>query len=146
MGFGRCEKCRKLLTGKYGGLRKAPEGTYPKEREDEVMGLCPHCEKGVVFYLSEMDNNEVLAGIKIAGELADLLNRFDYKPFHDGFFLGLTRQHRTLQESVGRLIVNTLHAYGELDDCQYDARNEAFVKLCRKLKPILDEDGCLPFI
>lgn len=55
-------------------------------------------------------------------------------------------EHRTLQQSVGRLIYAIIRA-GAMDyqDDRYDLRNEAFLKFCHEAEELVN-DNPLPFI
>ena len=57
----------------------------------------------------------------------------------------IARQHRTLQQSFTRLCVAWLRHLSKLNENQYDARNEASVKLAKKMLADVKDDG-LPFI
>lgn len=57
----------------------------------------------------------------------------------------INRQHRTLQQSFTRLCVAWLKHLASLNENQYDARNEASVKLAKKIMKNVEDDN-LPFI
>lgn len=57
------------------------------------------------------------------------------------------RTHRTLQQGIMRLFLETIREWAEAYDTgQYDARNEATVKLSRKIVDAIEGDDYLPFI
>ena len=80
--------------------------------------------------------------------LTDFVNRFDHD--HKEFAEELSRQHRTLQQGATRLFMDWMKSVYDKDIDRpetYDLRNEATVKLARKMFDTLDEsDFYLPCI
>jgi hypothetical protein len=59
-------------------------------------------------------------------------------------FVGaMLREHRTLQQSFTKLVVDWLVA---LSESNYDMRNEASVKLAQALVPVIEDMPGLPYI
>ncbi len=78
---------------------------------------------------------------KIVDQLFNEINNFSYEKHVKYFFDAITHQHRTLQQSFWRTIVEVAKKYAELDkDGWYDLRNEASVKMCAKLKKWFESD------
>lgn len=55
-------------------------------------------------------------------ELSRFVNNFNCD--NEGFVKEFMKDHRTLQQSVGRLFIQCLEAMAELEDHEVDARNE----------------------
>lgn len=104
------------------------------------------CEKCGVLVEPCQDyaNEAVLEGIELAGRMADASNGMG-RHLAQGFVAGLVCQHRTLQQRVGVIMVETLKHYASLKDGQYDARNEGLVKFARSIQQQID-DSYLPCI
>ena len=63
-----------------------------------------------------------------------------------GFMDVVTREHRTLQQVFGGLLIRAINSFAEMYRAgQYDARNEALCQLCDKLDKQI-EFKRLPFI
>ena len=63
-----------------------------------------------------------------------------------GFIDQMSREHRTLQQSFGHLLVAAILHFAEMHEKGwYDLRNEQLCKLCAELKPTVEE-AYLPFI
>ena len=56
----------------------------------------------------------------------------------------MANEHPTLQQSFMRMVVQFIEKMA--DKSYYDGRNEASVKLAKKLKPIIEENRGLPCI
>ena len=86
---------------------------------------------------------------ELARKLADLMGRY-FNTYSDRERADLlvkevSRQHRTLQQSIGKYIIAQIKAWAETE--HYDLRNEATVMLCRKIMENLkDEETHLPMI
>lgn len=68
-----------------------------------------------------------------AEALADFANgayREDYEAFAEKIVF---RTHRTLQQGIMRAFVAVIEKYATLNENQYDLRNEATVKLAKKM-------------
>ena len=81
--------------------------------------------------------------------LADYVNRFDHD--HKEFAEELSRQHRTLQQGATRLFMDWMKSVYDKDidstGQSHDLRNEATVKLARKMFDTLEaNDFYLPCI
>ena len=81
---------------------------------------------------------------KAAEALADAVNTMGWKP--EKFAMGMTVQHRTLQQEVMRTFVAMIHVMAS-DDYGYDDRNRGSHEAAKKMidSRILD-DIYLPFI
>lgn len=76
-----------------------------------------------------------------ANECLDFVNGgYNKQEFTDTMLTG----HRTLQQSFMRLIMNWLKALSEQE--YYDGRNEASVKLAKRIMDAVGDDYCLPYI
>ena len=79
---------------------------------------------------------------KVAEQVTNLVNNYscDYKEFAKYL---TTRTHRTLQQSVFRLITECITEWAKQEN--YDLRNEQTVKICKELVKVL-EDKYLPYV
>lgn len=84
---------------------------------------------------------------ELADAVADFVNGAD-KEDRDAFVEQIVyRTHRTLQQNVMKLIVPLIEKWAGLKESEYDLRNEATVKLARKLISTTDKyDRALPLI
>lgn len=83
---------------------------------------------------------------KMANEMADFVNSFS--PRNKEFIIAMCLQHRTLQQSFGRLVMEYIF-YMATQVKHTDPRNEATVKLCREILnnvPDFEYKKNLPFI
>ena len=96
--------------------------------------------------LSDYKEEAYDKGEKVAKDLSDALNSMTFdKEVIKGFVDGLTKQHRTLQQSSMRAIYSLIHQWAEMgDDGQYDLRNEGTVKFCQEIVEKCKNN--LPFI
>jgi len=79
-------------------------------------------------------------GVKAAKELANFVNGMGHSV--EDFVEQLTlREHRTLQQQAMALFLGCIEAWADKEDGRFDLRNEDTVKICRKIKARLDEDG-----
>jgi len=80
--------------------------------------------------------------------IEDYVNTFDHSHLRElGKKLASDRVHRTLQQNVMRAFLAFVEAQAAKDECHYDERNEATVKLCRKiLGSVSEDDRILPTI
>ena len=89
-------------------------------------------------------------GQKSGVELTASLNTMSYeKEVINGFVDAVTSQHRTIQQSSMRAIYALIMKWAEMEENnQYDLRNEATVKFCKKLKDTFNEENgiYLPFV
>ena len=103
--------------------------------------------------------NDMEAGRKLAREMMDFMNCCSGdREFMDGFLDELRRTHRTLQQAYGKVVIESVLAFAEMNDGNWtDARNEAICKLSAKLREVIRENNgsyvvegkeraCLPFI
>jgi hypothetical protein len=74
-----------------------------------------------------------MTGTELADALADFVNGGDKKDVEE-FVQQLTnRTHKTLQQGAMRLFVATIEKWASLNENQYDLRNEATVKLAKRI-------------
>lgn len=74
-----------------------------------------------------------LSGAEMAQMLDEFCNGSD-KPEQEQFVQQITtRTHRTLQQRIMGLFVKTIEAWAETKENWYDQRNEATIKLARKM-------------
>lgn len=74
-----------------------------------------------------------LAGDEMAQVLDEFVNGANENHIQD-FVAQVTKcTHRTLQQSIMRLFVATIEAWASLPESRYDLRNEATIKLCKKI-------------
>ncbi len=99
--------------------------------------------------MTDLDREQEDLGRKLAVQLADNTNVMGGEvAFIKGFLDGMDRQHRTLQQNVGRFIVAYLQhvkSAGDIGTSYYDLRNEGFVKFAQSIRTQLDE-AYLPFV
>lgn len=79
-------------------------------------------------------------------DLSDAVNgsRIDGETFADRI---TTREHRTLQQLIFGMIWRCIVKWAEHDkNGWYDARNEATVKLCRRIVDAVGEEQHFPYI
>lgn len=92
-------------------------------------------------YLEDRDATQ------LARDLTKFLNVMNDDSRFELLVSALGREHRTLQQKVTRLAVNWLESLAELPENRVDPRNEASVKLAKKLLDGTDKyDRCLPSI
>lgn len=97
-------------------------------------------------------------GREAARKIMDGVNCCSDREFLDGFLDELRRTHRTLQQGYGKIIIESILAFAEMNDGNWtDARNEAICSLSAKLREVIRENNgsyvvkgkeraCLPFI
>jgi hypothetical protein len=114
---------------------------------DNLAGACESGCEGLCFYLDDSYNEEAAQGVALARRVSDAVNRLGDDVLVQAFVLEMSRQHRTLQQGYGRLLVESIREFArmEKDGC-FDGRNEATVKLCKDLMPIIEKKGNLPLI
>lgn len=78
-----------------------------------------------------MTDQEVENARKVAQCLTDYVNPMG----HDNRLVAteLTYEHRTLQQQVFELMITCIDTWANLNENQYDGRNEATVKASRKI-------------
>ena len=91
-----------------------------------------------------------IEGKKIAKEFVNTLNSMTYeKDVARGFVEEVVNSHRTLQQSTMRAIYKLLEKWAEMKESgNFDARNEATVSFCSKVKEMAEKEnlGHFPFI
>jgi hypothetical protein len=87
-----------------------------------------------------------LTGAEMAMMLDEFCNAADSKEVTDFVQQITTRTHRTLQQRIMGLFVKTIEAWAETKENRYDQRNEATIKLARKMIAGSGDkyDRCLP--
>ena len=97
--------------------------------------------------LSDYKKEAYNKGEKVAKDLSNALNSMTFdKEVIKGFVDGLTKQHRTIQQSSMRAIYELIGRWAEMGRTgQYDLRNERTVKLCQEIVEKCKENN-LPFI
>jgi hypothetical protein len=81
----------------------------------------------------------------ITEELGNFANTFS--PDESGFIEGMSRQHRTLQQSITRLFIVWLRHLATLPEGRYDDRNKATVRFAKSvMQNVPEEDMWLPYI
>ena len=75
---------------------------------------------------------ERMTGTEVARAMTDALNVMgSEKEFAEAFVLEILKSHRTLQQAVGRVVVELIKKNAEEFDQGYcDLRNEAWLRLC----------------
>lgn len=74
---------------------------------------------------------------ELATNIANALNAFGFKG--KDFCEAMGREHRTLQQSFTRLCIDWLRYCGDLEEWQYDGRNEASVIVGKIVSEALNE-------
>lgn len=89
-----------------------------------------------------------LTGVEMAQMVDEFSNAAGEKEAADFVSQVTTRTHRTLQQRIMNLFVKTIEAWAETKENWYDARNEATIKLARKMIAATGDkyDRCLPLI
>jgi len=102
--------------------------------------------------------NDEDAGREAARKIMDGVNCCSDREFVEGFLDELRRTHRTLQQGYGKIVIESILAFAEMNDGNWtDARNEAICELSAKLREVIRESNgsyvvngkeraCLPFI
>jgi hypothetical protein len=102
--------------------------------------------------------NDMEEGRKIARQMMDAMNCCSDREVVDGFMDELRRTHRTLQQAYGKVVIESILTFAEMNDGNWtDARNEAICSLSAKLREVIRENNgsyvregkekaCLPFI
>lgn len=75
-------------------------------------------------------------------QVEKMVNDFGFK--EEELAKSMANDHPTLQQSFMRMVVQFIEKMA--DNPYYDDRNKASVELAKKLKPIIEENGCLPCI
>ena len=99
--------------------------------------------------MNEFEEKAREAGQNAANDLTKALNSMSYeKEVTEGFVTALTNTHRSLQQSTMRSIFSLLMRWAEDEEVgKFDARNEATVKFCSKIKKLAEgENVHFPFI
>lgn len=89
-----------------------------------------------------------LTGAEMAQMLDEFCNAFSHEKEMNDFVEQVTRRtHRTLQQRIMALFVKTIEAWAD-GKCGHDARNEATVKLARRIVEATGDkyDRFLPLI
>lgn len=82
---------------------------------------------------------------KFAEDCANGVNSLSFSP--KIFIEAMSRQHRTLQQNFTRVCFEWIKHMAEKQEGDYDGRNEASVKACKKILERVDEyDLSLPLI
>jgi hypothetical protein len=91
--------------------------------------------------------SNIPSGKELAEALTLFVNTFSAREKNLEFVKTLTREHRTLQQSVGRLIMGLIKEWSEMyERHEYDGRNEAICKLSYQIRCKFEDDMYLPFI
>ena len=89
-------------------------------------------------------------GTQVAKDLCSVLNNMTYEEdVIESFIEQLSREHRTLQQGFGRMLVAAIVHFDKMHSAgTYDLRNEATCQMCRALRERLEEGPLkyLPFI
>jgi hypothetical protein len=84
--------------------------------------------------------------VRVAREVAHLSNWSLQEDF-DVFAKALMSEHRTIQQSVFRLMARCVQEWATMhDDGMYDARNEATVTISKELWDRFLKDNGVPYI
>lgn len=75
---------------------------------------------------------------KLAEDIARAINSFGFG--YEEFCKAMTSEHRTLQQSFTRLCIYWLKTCAELEEYQYDGRNEASVMLGKIVMDALEQN------
>lgn len=90
-----------------------------------------------------MNNNE--KGKKMAMDFSDFVNSFSTDK--EGFVEEINRTHRTLQQSMFRIIIDLIKMWSDMyENKRYDLRNEKTCELCNKIYKEFEKDLYVPFI
>ncbi len=89
-----------------------------------------------------------LSGAELAMMVDEFVNCHDKEEMANFVAQVTTRTHRTLQQKIMGLFVKTIEAWAETKENWYDQRNEATIKLARKMIAATGDkyDRCLPLI
>ena len=87
--------------------------------------------------MEKINNGEEMAQV-----LADFVNNMSYQKSQFSEQV-IYRTHRTLQQSIMELFMNTIYEWSKLEEYSYDLRNEFTVKLAKKIIDHLTKDGSL---
>lgn len=83
---------------------------------------------------AQAERKQVEAGRAAYEAISNGLNNFNDGPWQRGFLEAVGRDHRTLQQGFGRLIVQVIEqAAKNFDEGRYDLRNEDWSRLCAKI-------------
>ena len=100
--------------------------------------------KGSMCELASKLNKDTTSPKGVVDILFNYFNSFASSN-HNKLIELMARQHRTLQQNFTRFCLSWLRYLASLNENQYDARNEASVKLAKKMVKEV-EDETLPFI
>ncbi len=82
-------------------------------------------------------------GAKLGEDLIDWVNGSDSKEEQGEFILAILNGHRTLQQNLMKVNLKLIEAWSK---STYDGRNEATVRMCKKIMTAIGEDKYLPLI
>ncbi len=74
-----------------------------------------------------------LSGTDMAMMLDEFANKADDSDVQEFVEQLISRTHRTLQQQIMNLFIASIEKWASLGTDQYDLRNEATVKLCKKI-------------
>jgi len=97
------------------------------------------------------NRKDIEKGKEIAKQFSDALNSFTPDNVVKGFVEGITRNHRTLQQSSMDAIMSVIREWAKMyDEKCFDLRNEATCKLCKSIVDMTERSeeplGHLPLI
>jgi len=95
--------------------------------------------------LNEWELNDKREAEEIVRKLSNFVNTMSRNPEH--FVNAVMREHRTLQQSMFGVFMACVSQWAVLsDEGQYDLRNEATVKMSKKIMSALDGECYVPLI
>ena len=97
--------------------------------------------------LSDYKKEAYNKGEKVAKDLSNALNSMTFdKEVIKGFVDGLTKQHRTIQQSSMRAIYELIGRWAKMgEEGQFDDRNQATVQFCQEIMEKCEKNS-FPFI
>jgi hypothetical protein len=88
---------------------------------------------------------EKITGFEMAEQLSNFVN--NYNCDEKGFIEQVMNKHRTLQQSIGRLMIGLINAWSEqYNRGRYDARNERICKISNEIVNKFKDELWLPMI
>ena len=81
--------------------------------------------------MTKLDHGRNLTGKELAELIGEFVNAGDKKEYAEFVDAIVNREHRTLQQKICSLFMNTFEAWGSLPADRYDLRNQATVKLAK---------------
>lgn len=97
--------------------------------------------------MTKKDHGRDLTGKEMCETLDEFANGASKERIAEFLDTLVNRTHRTLQQRIAGLMLQSIEAWGALPENRYDARNAATIVVCKKILAAIDKyDRQLPYI